>query len=286
MSSLLEQALRYSERGAIFPLVPLEKRPLTANGYKDGSQDRQQIEAWWKQHPQANIGLDLESLPHVWVLDIDRKENGTDGLKSLNNVKCVDCESVYEKIGQLDNLKGCTTPSGGQHLYFTSENEELTTKRHINVWPGIDVLGANGYVILPPSKTNQGEYRSSEPFTLDDIPPAPDWLEQAVITAIHQKERSTNYSMTSTSMAMKQGMKYTASLVCEWMDGVAEGERNVWLTKQIGRLLGQGMPAEYAYTWLHHLNSQFVEPSLSDSEVNTVFKSILDKELKKRGWSI
>ncbi|WP_392425210.1 bifunctional DNA primase/polymerase [Dolosigranulum pigrum] len=286
MSSLLEQALRYSERGAIFPLVPLEKRPLTANGYKDSSQDRQQIEAWWKQHPQANIGLDLGSLSNVWVLDIDRKENGTDGLKSLQNVKCEDGENVYQKIGQLDNLKGCTTPSGGQHLYFTSENEELTTQRHIGVWQGIDVLGANGYVILPPSKTNQGEYSAPKQFTLDKIPPAPEWLEQAVITAIHQKGRSTNYSMTSTSTAMKQGMKYTASVVCEWMDGVAEGERNVWLTKQIGRLLGQGMPVEYAYTWLHHLNSQFVEPSLADKEVNTVFKSILNKELEKREMGI
>lgn len=286
MNNLLEQALRYSEWGEVFPLASLEKHPLTPHAHKDSSQDRQQIEAWWKQHPQANIGLNLEKLPHVWVLDIDRKENGTDGLKSLQDIKCEDGQSVYEKISQLDNLKGCTTPSGGQHLYFTSENEEITTNRKYSVLPGIDVLGG-GYAILPPSKTHKGEYRLSEYFTLDDIPPAPEWLEQAVLKAIHQKEGSTNFSMVAKgSPIMTQGMKYTASVVCEWMDGVAEGERNVWLTKQIGRLLGQGMPAEYAYTWLHHLNSQFVEPSLSDSEVNTVFKSILDKELKKREMAI
>ncbi|QJS96663.1 hypothetical protein B5772_06975 [Dolosigranulum pigrum] len=276
MNNLLEQALRYSEWGEVFPLVSLEKHPLTPHAHKDSSQDRQQIEAWWKQHPQANIGLNLEKLPHVWVLDIDRKENGTDGLKSLQDIKCEDGQSVYEKISQLDNLKGCTTPSGGQHLYFTSENEEITTNRKYSVLPGIDVLGS-GYAILPPSKTHKGEYRLSEYFTLDDIPPAPEWLEQAVLKAIHRPKAFTLSGRRSSN----REMTYTAELLCKLLDGVSEGNRDNWLTEQCGRMLGLGVPPDYTYQWLNYINDHFTHPPLPGRDINRIFTSILKREEQK-----
>lgn len=77
--------------------------------------------------------------------------------------------------------------------------------------------------------------------------------------------------------------KYTAIVLEEIMAGVSEGNRNVWLTKQIGKFLYLGMDPNIAYQWLWLINDNFVKPALDSEELNTIFKSILNKELKRGG---
>jgi hypothetical protein len=45
--SLLNAALGYAATGwAVFPCTPRGKKPLTENGFKDGSTDPQIVKAW------------------------------------------------------------------------------------------------------------------------------------------------------------------------------------------------------------------------------------------------
>ncbi len=54
--SKMLSALRLAGEGKpVFPLKPLGKTPLTEHGFKDATTDQEQIQAWWKEWPDANI---------------------------------------------------------------------------------------------------------------------------------------------------------------------------------------------------------------------------------------
>ena len=59
VASLLHRAARtYATNGvAIFPCQPRGKRPITGRGFHDATCDLDQIDAWWTEHPDANIGI-------------------------------------------------------------------------------------------------------------------------------------------------------------------------------------------------------------------------------------
>lgn len=51
-------ARQFADAGVpVFPCVPGGKRPLTEHGFHDATTDLDQIAAWWRQHPEANIAV-------------------------------------------------------------------------------------------------------------------------------------------------------------------------------------------------------------------------------------
>ena len=71
MSELKQAALEYAQRGwHVFPCKPDGKIPLTPNGQNAASLDQIQIELWWDQWPQANIGIFLAP-SGLMAIDVD-----------------------------------------------------------------------------------------------------------------------------------------------------------------------------------------------------------------------
>src|SRR5690606_30260670 len=57
-TTLERAAVAYARRGwPVLPCVPRGKLPLTRRGYLDASADVEQVAAWWRHEPYANIGL-------------------------------------------------------------------------------------------------------------------------------------------------------------------------------------------------------------------------------------
>jgi hypothetical protein len=125
----LEAALKYARRGwRVFPLHSptfdgcscgsrncknAGKHPRTLHGLKDASTDDAVIRGWWKQWPEANIGIATGPKSGFFVLDVD----GEDGQASLK---------ILEALGQLPQTlcaytgrKGSGGECTGFHLYFT-----------------------------------------------------------------------------------------------------------------------------------------------------------------------
>lgn len=120
----------------VFPCRP-DKRPYTARGFHDASTNPAQVEAMFRQFPDATIGMPTGEASGVFVLDIDRHD-GVDGFATLQGLGW-----------SLPPAPTVQTPSGGMHVYFAHSPGLRNTAGKLG--PGLDTRGDGGYVIVPPS---------------------------------------------------------------------------------------------------------------------------------------
>ena len=83
ISVLGQAALMFARNGRkVFPCTP-DKKPLTAHGFKDASNDPEQILEWWTRWPEASIGTPTGPASGFFVLDIDPRHNGQESFYQL-----------------------------------------------------------------------------------------------------------------------------------------------------------------------------------------------------------
>jgi len=157
---LLAAALDYAARG--LQVIPLDgKLPRTAHGLKDASTAPEQIWAWWRQWPTADVGIVTGETSGIVVLDID----GEAGEASL--------AGLVARFGPYPPTLEARTGGGGRHLYFGHPGGGRRIGNRQGIAPKLDVRGDGGYVVAPPSG-----HKSGSSYTwLTDLPPAdPGWF--------------------------------------------------------------------------------------------------------------
>lgn len=131
--------------------TPCGKRPATLHGFKQATTDPDRIHAWWKRHPDHNIGL---ATGHRFdVIDIDGMGDGTHTVPGaiaysqlLEQINPTTGEHVDEPL--IPDTHGqVSTATGGLHLYI----EPTGRGNRAKIYPGIDYRGLGGYVVAPPS---------------------------------------------------------------------------------------------------------------------------------------
>ncbi len=153
---MLRAALAYARRGVpVFPCEPGGKRPLTTSGFWDASTDPARIEGWWRERPDANVGVPTGRRSGLLVLDVDPREGGDATLKALERTD-----------GPAPRTSRARTGGGGLHLYFRYPAEPAVKNSAGFLGRGLDVRGEGGYVVAPPSRTT-GAYE-----WMDRSPPA------------------------------------------------------------------------------------------------------------------
>ena len=83
------------------------KHPRTLHGFKDATTDLALIEAWWKQWPDANIGIPTGTPSGLLVLDVDPRNGGQESLDGL----------IVEH-GRFPDTAEQMTGGGGRHIIF------------------------------------------------------------------------------------------------------------------------------------------------------------------------
>lgn len=145
----LERALLYAEQGwAVFPVIPNDKRPLTPNGFKDATKERDRIERWWTENPNANIGIATGEPSGLAIIDVDVRD-GKPGRESVASLR------------GLPGTLTARTQSGGWHLYFLRPEGGLRCKN--GFLPGVDLKADGGYVVAPGSSINGSPYEWLDP---------------------------------------------------------------------------------------------------------------------------
>jgi len=157
---MLDHALELAACG--WQVLPLKgKIPVTTHGCDDATADPEQVRAWWRRWPAANIGARVPSA--LIVLDVDPRHGGHVGLAQLE----VDHEPLPATLTTISG-RG----DGGRHLYFRRPAGLVTSTR---MPKGIDVKTA-GYCVVPPSLHPD----TGRPYRWDDTDPVPlpPWLRE------------------------------------------------------------------------------------------------------------
>lgn len=150
----LASALALAERGwKVFPVAP-DKRPLTAHGLYDGTDDAETIATWWSvDHPDALIGV-WTGASGIVALDLDVKP-GIDGTASISG----------SGLSWAPTMSYQTLSGSGLHHVFSDPTPELSTGLvQFRDLPGVDVRGGNSYIV----------WRGDDPNAA--LATAPKWL--------------------------------------------------------------------------------------------------------------
>ena len=236
----LETALAYVARS--WPVFPCgsDKRPLTKHGLHDASSDPAIVKDWWKQFPDARIGVPTGEQIGAVVLDIDVKRPGENGFDTLDDLG----------FGILPETPMVHTVSGGLHVYFKIPLGGLRNtngKRGRGIGPGLDWRGIGGYVIVPSpgSGYNWDPHCNFKTAALAEVPPA---------LLPREPKRVT----TARPVRPKKGLSPFAAkaldTACRHIAGAPSGEQEATLNGEcfsIGTLAGAGaIPTGFAFRTL------------------------------------
>ena len=132
-----------------FPLAERSKVPCIEGGRNSNTDDVDALGGFFAKRPNCNYGVATGSdAGGLFVIDLDVDDNkGEDGVASMRAWEATN--------GELPECPTVTTPRGGMHLYFYS-NEPVKCSTNPDL--GIDVRGDGGYVVGPGSVLDNGEY--------------------------------------------------------------------------------------------------------------------------------
>ncbi len=248
MNELQKAALTYTKENGhrpplpIFPLIPKTKNPMQEGGFYNATADEKVIRDVWSKRPNANIGFWTNG---IIVLDIDRHNPAEDGFDSLDELE--------QEHGELPETWIALTPTGGEHIYFSSDDPRLTVGKHIR--PGIDYRGCGGYVLLPPSvHPNGGRYEWEAGHQPNETPLAdlPEWLHQLLLEA--------------TSAPSGGG-------TVELPEQITEGGRNDTLFRMACSFRAKGLTERELFATVDAVNRERCCPPLTKREVKAICSS-------------
>lgn len=150
LSKLHLAAIAYAEQGIpVFPCRVGEKSPITPNGFHDATTDIEQINLWWNENENYNIGFS-PAMANLTVIDLDPEYKLPQALPPTYSVK---------------------TPRG-VHAYFAGITKSSASK----IGEHVDIRSEGGYVLAPPSVVNGATYQVIEDL---DYAPLPQWVIDA-----------------------------------------------------------------------------------------------------------
>jgi hypothetical protein len=106
------------------------------HGLKDGARDKAVIRSWFTDGKLVNIGIRTGPESGILGLDIDPRHGGDESLK---------------KLGPLPETATVQTGGGGRHLHFKYPDGLSIRNSAGKLGPGLDIRGAGGNLVAPPS---------------------------------------------------------------------------------------------------------------------------------------
>jgi hypothetical protein len=237
---VIRPALRYAELGwAVFPLhscttdgldvvctcgradcTSVGKHPRVRQGVKEATTNADQVEAWWRQWPDANIGLATGPPSGIYVVDLDGPE----------------AIAAWRELGADDGAWISRTGNGEHHVYAATDALPST---HWKIARGIDTRGAGGYIVAPPSLHRTGRrYAWVEPV-VKPMGPLPELVRAAVTPSMATAAGPPELRFGSTS---KYGQGVLKNAV-ERIRIAGEGTRNSTLNDEsflVGQFIAGG----------------------------------------------
>jgi len=257
LPDMLKAALAYAEAGwSVVPMAPRSKQPLIVwREFQERRARTDEIHAWFRRWPQANIAVVTGVISGIVVIDIDPRHGGEASLKILEG-----------EVGPIPSTLEAETGGGGRHLYFAHPGQTLRNRTALR--PGIDLRGDGGVIVVPPSVHPSGRRYA--------------WLKG------HGPDRAEAAPLPSlllSDLLAKQGhpghpLIYWRELIAA---GVSEGERNNTIASLAGHLLWHGVDPDVVAELLCCWNAVRCHPPLEDAEVLRTVGSIAKMHKRHAG---
>lgn len=248
-SDIARAAHSYAARGwSVVPVEPRGKRPVVAwQALQQRIATPDEIAAWFRRWPGANIGVVTGSVSGLVVIDVDPRHDGEASFARL----CAARASLPPTIE-------ARTGGGGRHLYFAHPGGVI--RNRVGLAPGIDLRGDGGCVVAPPSiHPSGGRYAWVPARGPDEVAPAhmPAWLARLAGDGAARAGHSLEH----------------------WRElaraGVAAGVRNDTIAAFAGHLLRHDVDPEVVLELLLAWNRARCDPPLPDAEVARTVRSIV-----------
>lgn len=224
-----------------------KKLPLIDAWQNECSSDFFQVLYWLENASGCNIGLPANE-NNLFIIDIDMHD--VNGLDSFNRL----CNDIG--ITNIDTLSQ-TTPSGGKHYIFESDDELKEVMNSSNCfenYKGIDIR-TRGYILVEPSIIDGVPYK----LDMKDIKPVPKELRDFIL---------------SNNKVVKETRKeYVKPKV------VNKGDRDTSLFDYLNHLYYKTrLDKEEILLLAHHFNRSVCSPPLSDSVVEYKVNKLFSKD--------
>lgn len=265
---LREAALAWVNAGFfVFPCAPGGKEPACSGGHYQATQDINQVNAWWRENPDFNIGV-VPGLSGMYVLDIDPPY----GAASL--------EALEAEHGKIPRTLEITTPRGGKHYWFTGDVPTSASK----LGKKIDTRGrTTGYALVPPSSVNGKQYRITGNHPFAD---GPEWIAERLSHARLAPSAAAGVDLDlpgSVARATRLLLDYVAS------GKVAnEGEGGDDLTYRVAcEVLNLGLSADAAASIMLALWNPHCSPPWEPDEIDQKVLNALSYAQNEQGaWAV
>lgn len=249
----------------VYPLSPNSKAGVKGgHAFNDATNDSNQVQKLFQDHPFANIGILLQPSNLICV-DVDWHDSNLTGKRSL--------ERLHKQGLDITSDTYLERTPHGMHCFLKADTKQKSNKSAFFQNSGIEIR--TNHITISPSEINGVPYEAIN--TWNDIKPAPQWVLDELEPTVASKQAFYGYPGVK---------KYTGKLIDEIVQGAGEGNRNDWLTKIIGRLFAVGAEPENIKDLVLVVNSNFVSPPLRENDVLTIFNSILRREVERVGYSV
>ncbi|MGO3590083.1 bifunctional DNA primase/polymerase [Leuconostoc falkenbergense] len=229
-----------------------------SRGHLDASNDvRELTDMFLKYGANSNIGIILKD-SGLLALDVDRHTPDKNGLQTL------------KQLGITPNFDDAvveTSPRNGIHVFYRVPDDLDVTKLKRNIGAGLELV-TDKITVAPSVKGGVAYKHFGKSFSEANL--MPDWL----IELVSNVATSGN---TQTGRVPKYSVKERWQMV---LNGFTEGERNLQCTSISGYLLRLGIPTKVAYEIVDLVNSRSSSP-LADKEINTIFRSVYEREKRR-----
>ena len=255
--SLKAAALAHAKNGFyIIPLVQNSKKPLISDWQNRATTNPLQIDSWWSEHPNANIGIACE-VSNLIVIDLDTSK-GAIPPSPWRELGVINGEDVFKEICSRANdvnlfqTYTVNTPSGGKHLYFYDQNIAIKQGAEVNGWWRVDTRSKGGYIVAEGSKIINAQTSKIESYSSDGknsvVLNFPTWLRHELMPKVI-RESIVSHGVTNSldpSGTPKFPKEFAQQVLIERCTAIRttpEGSRNQTLIRHaayIGKIIGMG----------------------------------------------